>query len=96
VIRVPVSALLGEEQGAFVEVIAEGKAKKLPVKVGARDAQWAEIAEGLSEGAQVIVQGNYALPDGTPVRAEESKGEQAASETGIPAKGAGASEEKGK
>jgi membrane fusion protein (multidrug efflux system) len=96
VIRVPVSALLGEEQGAFVEVIADGKAKKLPVKVGARDAQWAEIVEGLSEGAQVIVQGNYALPDGTPVRAEENQGEHAGSETGIPAADASASEEKGK
>ena len=63
---------------------------------GARDAQWVEIAEGLSEGAQVIVQGNYALPDGTKVAAEEGKGEQAASETGIQAADAGASEEKGK
>ena len=102
VIRVPVAALLGEEQGAFVEVIADGKAKKLPVHVGARDADWVEITDGLPEGAQVIVQGNYALPDGTPVRAEESAGgDHAGSETSIPAADAGAadagaSDEKGK
>jgi multidrug efflux pump subunit AcrA (membrane-fusion protein) len=96
VIRVPVAALLGEEQGAFIEVIADGKAKKMPVHVGARDSDWLEILDGVPEGAQVIVQGNYALPDGTPVRAEAKAGESAGSETGIPATDAGAPDEKGK
>ena len=85
VVRVPVPALLGDEGGAAVEVVEAGKAKKVPVKIGARDAQWAEIAQGLDEGALVIVQGNYALPDGTPVKAAESEPAQG-SETAIPAK----------
>lgn len=86
VLRVPLPALLGEEQGAAVEIVEGGKAKKVPVRVGARDADWAEIAEGLPEGATVIVQGNYALPDGTPVRAAEDAGP---SETAVQAEDAG-------
>ena len=89
VVRVPVAALLGDEAGAAVEVVDAGKARRVPVKVGARDAQWAEIAQGLEEGALVIVQGNYALPDGTPVKAAPSA-EGAASETAIPAADGGA------
>ena len=89
VVRVPVPALLGDEAGAAVEVVDSGKAKKVPVKVGARDPQWVEIAQGLDEGAQVIVQGNYALPDGTKVKAAQSA-EGAASETAVPAADGGA------
>jgi len=95
VVRVPLSALLGEEQGAFVEVVDNGKAKKVAVKVGARDGEWAEITEGLAEGAQVIVQGNYALPDGTPVKPAD-KAEAAGAETSIPAADGGAPAAAGK
>ena len=89
VVRVPLAALLGEEQGAFVEVVDSGKAKKVPVKIGARDGEWAEIAQGLDEGAQVIVQGNYALPDGTKVKPAD-KAEAAGAETSIAAADGGA------
>ncbi len=91
VVRVPVPALLGDEAGAAVEVVDAGKARRVPVKIGARDRQWAEIAEGLAEGAQVIVQGNYALPDGTPVKAAPGA-DGASSETAIPAADGGAAE----
>lgn len=69
-LRVPEQALLSGPEGAAVEVVQEGKAKRVPVKVEAKDGRFAAIGEGLAEGAEVIVQGNYALPDGTPVRAE--------------------------
>ena len=94
VIRVPAPALLGDESGAAVEVVDSGKAKRVPVKVGARDGQWVEVAQGLDEGAQVIVQGNYALPDGTPVKAAPGA-EGAASETAIPAADGGAAGDAG-
>ncbi|HZX95167.1 MAG TPA: efflux RND transporter periplasmic adaptor subunit [Myxococcales bacterium] len=71
VIRVPQAALLTGEGGAAVEVVDAGKAVRAPVQVVARDGQWAGITGGLKEGADVIVQGNYALPDGTPVQAEK-------------------------
>ncbi|MFN2549338.1 MAG: efflux RND transporter periplasmic adaptor subunit [Myxococcales bacterium] len=84
VLRVPAPALLGGEEGASVEVVEGGKARKVPVRLGVRGAQWAEVVEGVQEGAQVIVQGNYALPDGTPVQVQYDGG---ASETAqVPAK----------
>jgi RND family efflux transporter MFP subunit len=67
VLRVPRAALLGGEQPAL-EVVESGKSKRKPVQIGAQDESFAEIASGLSEGEIVIVQGAYALPDGTPVR----------------------------
>ncbi len=72
VLRVPEPALLSGPEGTAVEIVEGGKAKQVPVRVAAKDGRWAGIDEGLSEGAQVIVQGNYALPDGTPVQAKES------------------------
>ncbi|HEX9577117.1 MAG TPA: efflux RND transporter periplasmic adaptor subunit [Myxococcales bacterium] len=74
VLRVPRAALLGGEQPA-VEVVESGKAKRKPVQVGAQDENFAEIVSGLAEGDTVIVQGAYALPDGTPVREEKREGE---------------------
>ena len=72
-LRVPRAALLGGEQPA-VEVVEAGKAKRKPVQTGAQDENQAEILSGLSEGETVIVQGAYALPDGTPVREEKREG----------------------
>jgi RND family efflux transporter MFP subunit len=69
-LRVPEQALLAGPDGAAVEVVQEGKAKRTPVTVQAKDGRFAAISEGLAEGAEVIVQGNYALPDGTRVEAK--------------------------
>jgi len=70
VLRIPQPALLSGEDGAAVEVVDAGKARRTPVQVIAKDGRWAGIAGGLQEGTEVIVQGNYALPDGTPVQIE--------------------------
>lgn len=67
VLRVPRAALLGGEQPAL-EVVEGSKSKRKQVQLGAQDESFAEIVSGLSEGEIVIVQGAYALPDGTPVR----------------------------
>jgi RND family efflux transporter MFP subunit len=72
-LRVPEQALLSGPEGAAVEVVQDGKAKRMPVKVEAKDGRFAAVGAGLAEGAEVIVQGNYALPDGTPVRAEPAQ-----------------------
>lgn len=50
-----------------VEVIQDGKAKRVTVSPGYEDGAVIEIREGLQEGQQVILQGAYALPDDTPV-----------------------------
>ena len=81
VLAVPRAALVPRVQGGqataaaeateggpiAVEVIAHGKAERRPIELGAINAQWAEVRRGLSPGEQVVVQGAYALPDGTPL-----------------------------
>ena len=68
---VPRAALVsGEGTAAALEVVEGGKAKKVEVELGYGDAAQAEVTSGLDGGEQVIVQGAYALPDGTPVRLE--------------------------
>ena len=72
VLLVPRAALLSDPDGkASAAMLVEGgKAKKVVVQLGFQDDQQAEVREGLAEGAEVIVQGAYALPDGTPVKNE--------------------------
>jgi RND family efflux transporter MFP subunit len=57
-------------QLAVETVDAQGKALRRPVTLGVRGDGFAEIRSGLQEGERVIVQGAYALPDGTPVKME--------------------------
>ncbi len=67
VLRVPREALVRGEAGTAVEIIDAGKAKRQTVEVGFEDEKFAEIVSGLKGDEQVILQGAYALPDGTPV-----------------------------
>jgi RND family efflux transporter MFP subunit len=86
VLAIPLEALVpAEQRGGAVQggagesaagelavetVDPQGKALRTPVTVGVRGEGYAEISSGLQEGQRVIVQGAYALPDGTPVRVE--------------------------
>jgi hypothetical protein len=80
VLRVPKEALVGSGDAAAVELVVDGKAKKQPVETGYDDDAFVEIVKGLQGGEQVVVQGAYALPDGTPVKAEEKEEPPAAGE----------------
>ena len=75
VLVVPRAALLSdpEARASAVEVVEAGKAKKVVVQLGLQDDKQAEVREGLAEGSEVIVQGAYALPDGTAVRNEAAE-----------------------
>ena len=52
---------------SFVFVVENGKAVKRTVGLGLKNTTMIEIVEGLKEGDQVIVEGNYGLVEGTPV-----------------------------
>jgi membrane fusion protein (multidrug efflux system) len=65
---VPRVALLDDEGDPAVYSIKNGKAARVPVKLGYIDGQWAEIRSGLVEGALVVVAGKTALRDGTMVQ----------------------------
>lgn len=65
-------------EGTVMVVDAQNVAHEVKVVVGIRTADEIEIVEGLLGGETVVVEGNYALPDGTKVEVaanEEKKQE---------------------
>ncbi|MCX6566772.1 MAG: efflux RND transporter periplasmic adaptor subunit [Candidatus Aminicenantes bacterium] len=52
---------------SYVFVVENGKAVKRMVGLGLKNTTLIEVVEGLKEGDQVIVEGNYGLVEGTPV-----------------------------
>jgi membrane fusion protein (multidrug efflux system) len=66
---IPQAALLADQQGVYVFVVTDGKADVRRVKPGDPSGTDVVIAEGLSGGEQVIVQGLQGVRPGLPVRA---------------------------
>lgn len=70
-IVIPVSAVTLEtsnaDEGTIMVVDAQNVAHETTVKIGIRTADKVEIIEGLQGGETIVVEGNYALPDGTKV-----------------------------
>ncbi len=73
VMLVPTEALVMEKANAFLFLVADGKAKKTPVKLGFNDGAKVEVISGLAETAKVILVGKLALADGQAVNVQESK-----------------------
>lgn len=65
---VPRVALLEDEGDPAVFVVRDGKAARVPVKLGYTDGAWAEVRSGLKAGERVVVAGKTALRDGTKVQ----------------------------
>jgi RND family efflux transporter MFP subunit len=57
--------------GSVMVVDEGGVAHEVKVEVGIRSNDKAQITEGLVGGEQVVIEGNYGLPDGTLVKVEE-------------------------
>ncbi len=70
---IPVEALVVEKVKTSVFTLVDGKAKKLPVKVGFEDGKSVEILEGVTANDNVILTGKLTLSDGQPVKATEGK-----------------------
>lgn len=70
-IVVPATAVTLEtsnaDEGTVMVVDAQNVAHETKVKIGIRAPDRIEIVEGLAGGETVVVEGNYALPDGTKV-----------------------------
>ena len=79
-IIVPASAVTLEasnaDEGTVMVVDAQNIAHEKKVTVGIRAAAKIEIVEGLSEGETVVIEGNYALPDGTRVEIAKDEGKK--------------------
>ncbi|KRA50562.1 efflux RND transporter periplasmic adaptor subunit [Pseudoxanthomonas sp. Root630] len=64
---VPRVALLDDGDPA-VYAVRNGKATRLPVKLGYVDGEWIEVREGLKAGDQVVTAGKVALREGSTVQ----------------------------
>lgn len=68
-LAVPELALVREGDTSFVYTLdAKQKAKRIPVKTGARDGNLVEILEGLKAGDRIVSEGVVKLSDGAQVR----------------------------
>ncbi len=65
---VPRSAVLGDEQSAFVYTVKQGKARKIKVQTGLEQGDEIEIIGPLKAGDSIITLGNYELSDGMAIR----------------------------
>jgi RND family efflux transporter MFP subunit len=68
VIAVPVTAIASDTQGTFVFTVQDDRVERRSVKVGIRDNGRAEVTEGLSENAAVVVAAKRAPAAGTMVQ----------------------------
>src|SRR3954468_22330460 len=64
------------DEGTVMVVDAQNVAHETKVTVGIRTAEKIEIVEGLQGGETVVIEGNFGLPDGAKVKAEEKKEEE--------------------
>jgi membrane fusion protein (multidrug efflux system) len=81
---VPRIALLEDEGDPAVFAVKQGKAVRVPIKLGYLDGQWAEVRQGLKVGDQVVTAGKVALREGSPV---QIVGDQAKPATPVAGKG---------
>jgi multidrug efflux pump subunit AcrA (membrane-fusion protein) len=61
------------ESGTVMVVDAKSIAHERKVTIGIRTPEKTEITVGLEEGETVVIEGNYALPDGTKVQVGEEE-----------------------
>ena len=65
---VPRTALLEDEGEPALFVVRDGKAARVPVKLGYAEGQWVEVRDGIAPGARVVTAGKAALREGTEVQ----------------------------
>ncbi len=69
----PAESLVLEKNKASVFLVADSKARKVPVKTGFNDGISVEILGGLNPADRVVLLGKQTLTDGQPVHVVESK-----------------------
>lgn len=70
-LAIPQFAIVNRDNKALVFVVENGQAQAREVEVGMTLGNLAEITSGLEPGAQVIIEGQYAVAQGTPVNVVE-------------------------
>jgi len=67
-LTVPRSAVLRDDQGAYLFRVVDGRAKRVTVTVGPGQDGYVEITGDIGPGQPIVVSGNYELTDGMAVR----------------------------
>lgn len=70
---IPTDALVMEKANAFAFTVANGKAKKTPIKIGFNDGTKVEVTGGLTNTDTVVLVGKLTLADGAPINVTEAK-----------------------
>lgn len=65
---VPRSAVLQDAAGYYLFIAKDGKAVRVPVKIGVETIDSTEVSGALNAGDSVIISGNYELSDGAAIR----------------------------
>ncbi|MDQ3495883.1 MAG: efflux RND transporter periplasmic adaptor subunit [Pseudomonadota bacterium] len=65
---IPRAALLEGEADSAVYIVREGKAVRVPLRLGYIDGAYAEVLDGLKVGEHVVTAGKVALRDGSAVQ----------------------------
>jgi len=68
---VPEDALVESQRETFLRIVENGKAKKVPVTVGARLRGMAEISKGLASGMKVVERTSGFVGEGEAVKVQE-------------------------
>ena len=66
-VLVPQTALIVDQQGPYVFVVADGKAQVARVKLGGESGPYVIVEDGLKGGEMVVVQGMEGLRPGASV-----------------------------
>jgi RND family efflux transporter MFP subunit len=66
-IIVPSDDILQTQEGHFVFLVLDGKARRQQIELGIVEGKKAEVIAGLQTGDVVVTAGSYRLQDGTPV-----------------------------
>jgi multidrug efflux pump subunit AcrA (membrane-fusion protein) len=73
-LQVPAAAIYDLGEGPVVGVVRDGKAALLQPELGASREGWVTVSNtDLKPGEPVIIEGAYALPEGTPVQIEPDR-----------------------
>jgi RND family efflux transporter MFP subunit len=73
VVQVPAGAIFDLGEGPILGVVRDGRASLLHPEVGPNRDGWVSISgTDLTAGEPVIIEGAYALPEGTPVKTESN------------------------
>jgi membrane fusion protein (multidrug efflux system) len=69
-IQIPLDAVSRLEESQYVYVVKDGKARQVPVQLGARVENRVEVVKGLSGDEQLILSGKDLVSEGAPVQVQ--------------------------